>query len=196
MLVRVLCVLCGLFVAGQVFGGEEQLKGFGEVDVVEVQASYVSEWEPSSEVAGEFVLTVQAGIRKFVIDISVSPQDEFSRFTVATSVDGDSKKVGSGRCYQSDYDFGNRYLLRYDLWGDALDIEEPMVCDLDFVVRGRLFKLRKVYYGGSIILIDGSVTTSYSGKVLDFEVLTPLGKDSLMYCGTDSEVEDCYGGGY
>ena len=196
MLVRVSCVLCGLFVAGQVFGGEEQLEGFGGVDIVEVQASYVSEWKPLSDAAGEFVFMVQAGVRRFVINISVSPQDEFGKFTVATSVDGDSKKVGSGKCNQSDYGFGNRYLLRYDLWGDALAVEEPVVCDLDFTVRGRSFKLRKVYYGDSIILIDGSVTTKYSGEILNFEIMTSSGEDSLMNCGTDSEVEDCYGGGF
>lgn len=199
---RLSVCLVGLCVAGLAFAGEKRLRGTGSARMIDVQASYTSEWEPStssSDASGEFVLTVQAGSRKQVIKGTISPQDAEGKFTVSGySRSGSLYEAGSGQCVRSDYGYGNRYLLRYAYTGghaEALVIEKPIICSMDFTLKGgSRFQLHKVY-DGDLILIDGSGTNTWGDKTefIDFEVLDAT--VTTTECDTDSGVYDCYGGG-
>ena len=199
---RLSVCLVGLCVAGQAFGDTKKLRGIGSARMIDVQASYTSAWTPStgSNVrAGEFVLTVQAGSRKQVIKGIINPQDAEGKFTVsAYSRSGSLYDAGSGQCIRSDYGYGNRYILRYGYYNghdEALVVDKPIICSMDFTLKGGYrFQLRKVY-DGDLILIDGSGTNTWGDKTefIEFEVLDPT--VTTTECDTDSGVYDCYGGG-
>ena len=208
MLVRVsLVFLAWLFVAGKLFGndGELEMKGAGSAHNINMQAHYVSKWKPSedsSDVPGEFVLTVRYDGRERTMKILISSQDDdLNQLTVAINYDGRIQNVGQGECYISNHGFGDRYMLRYDGWhvpGEALGVDEPKICDMKFKLPGQEFngakiKLRKVYKGDTLLLIDGSAAVVWIDRdILDFELLTSAGEDTLTECGTDSGVMDCF----
>lgn len=170
-LLRMSACLVGLCVAGQAFGEVKKLRGTGSARMIDVQASYTSEWEPStssSDASGKFVLTVQAGSRKQVIKGTISPQDAEGKFTVSGhSRFGSLYEAGSGQCVRSNYGYGNRYLLRYAYTGgheEAVVVDKPIICSMDFTLKGgHRFQLHKVY-DGDLILIDGSGTNTWGDR--------------------------------
>lgn len=181
------------------------------------RATYVTQGNPlpSNATGGTFMLSVK------VNDRSDSMYAEVDALDVDGNVDASGRfalydargiAMGSGKCSAQEFRGGGPskvYLSRSV--NHMYLIGGLTICDMMFLtpgIGGSLVQLRLVFRGkgiftkeediGKLLLIDGSISkNSIDGyKYLDWEVFTTLGEDSQGDCGTDTGVNDCYGGNF